>query len=54
MTRRQISALALTTALLPVSFVGLLLANSLHPGDVALNLDPFEIDLQLRERNDDL
>ena len=52
MTRRQISALALTTALLPVSFVGLLLAHSLHPRDVAVDLDPFEIDLQLRERND--
>ena len=54
MTRRQIRALALTTALLPVSFVGLLFASSLHPGDVALDLDPFEIDLQLHERNDEI
>lgn len=52
MTRSQIRALALTTALLPLSVVGLLLTNALRERDLALDLDPFEIDLQLTERND--
>ncbi|WP_412068065.1 hypothetical protein [Rubrivirga sp. IMCC43871] len=52
MTPRKLAATALTLATLPLT-LGALLLRGRYAQQVALDLDPFEIDLQLHDRNDD-
>lgn len=53
MTRSTIASAALTLAAVPFAVGALLLHGTLRQRDLWLDLDPFEVDLQLRERNDD-
>ena len=53
MSPRSITATALTLASLPVAVGALLWNSALRRQALWLDLDPFEIDLELRERNDD-
>ncbi len=52
MTARQFAATALTLATLPLT-LGALLLRGRYVRQVALDFDPFEIDLQLHDRNDE-
>ena len=52
MTARQFAATALTLATLPLT-LGALLLRGRYVQQVALDFDPFEIDLQLHDRNDE-
>ena len=51
MNAPRIAGLLSTAVLLPFGLASLWRATHLH--DLALDFDPFEIDLQLRDRNDD-
>ena len=53
MTRNALTASAVAALLFPVSLGALLWRGALHMSDVAVDVDPFEIDLQLTDRNDD-
>lgn len=50
---RSLTLAALTLAALPVAAGALLWNGVLRSRSLWLNLDPFEIDLDLLERNDD-
>lgn len=52
MTRHAFAAIT-AAVLLPLSAGALLWAGPLRRRDVAVALDPFEIDLQLTSRNDE-
>lgn len=53
MTRPILAASAVAILLVPVSLGALLWRGALRAHDVAFDVDPFEIDLQLHARNDD-
>lgn len=53
MTRNALTASAVAAILFPVSLGALLWRSALHLRDVAIDLDPFEVDLQLHDRNDE-
>ncbi len=53
MTTRSLAATAATLSALPIA-LGALVWHGLRVNrEMWLDIDPFEIDLQLRERNDD-
>lgn len=50
--RQSLAAAAVAGVLLPFSAVAFFWRNGLHAADLAFAVDPFEVDLQLHERND--
>ena len=52
MSPRSLAATALTLTSLPVAVGALLWSGAFRRRDLWLDLDPFEIDLELTERND--
>lgn len=52
MTRRTLAVTALSLAAVPFSLGALLWTRSVRRRDLWLDVDPFEIDLQLHDRND--
>ena len=50
--RQTFAAVAVAFVLLPASAVSFLWRNGLHAADLAFAIDPFEVDLQLHDRND--
>ncbi len=52
MTFRQALAASAVALLLPFSAVAFLWRNGLRAADLAFAVDPFEVDLQLHDRND--
>jgi hypothetical protein len=52
MTRQTLAATALSLAALPVTLGALLWHSAFRRRDLWVDLDPFEIDLQLHDRND--
>lgn len=53
MTLRQtLTASAVAFVLLPFSAAAFVWRNGLHAADTAFSVDPFEVDLQLYDRND--
>ena len=53
MSPRTLTATVLTLASLPVAVGALVWNGTLRRRSLWVDLDPFEIDLELRERNDD-
>ncbi len=50
--RQSLAAAAVAFVLLPVSAAAVLWRNGLHATEFAFAVDPFEVDLQLHDRND--
>lgn len=50
--RQSLAAAAVAFVLLPVSAAAFILRNGLHATELAFAVDPFEVDLQLHDRND--
>ncbi len=50
--RQSFAAAAVALVLLPTSAIAFLWRNGLHAADLAFAVDPFEVDLQLNDRND--
>ena len=50
--RQSLAAAAVAGVLLPFSAAAFLWRNGLHATDLAFAVDPFEVDLQLHDRND--
>lgn len=53
MNRHPLVATALTLSALPFLLRTVLRRDTLHPQALWLDLDPFDVDLQLYSRNDD-
>lgn len=53
MTTRTLTAAAVTVSALPLALGALMWHGLRLRRDLSLAIDPFEIDLQLHERNDD-
>ena len=53
LSRRSLVATVLTAASIPVAVGSLLWHAALRRRDLMVDFDPFEIDLQLHERNDE-
>lgn len=51
--RQSLTAAAVAGVLLPFSAIAFILRNGLRAADLAFTVDPFEVDLQLHDRNDD-
>ncbi len=50
--RQSLAAASVALVLLPASAITFLWRNGLRAADLAFAVDPFEVDLQLHDRND--
>lgn len=50
--RQSLAASAIALILLPASAAAFIWRNGLRAADLAFAVDPFEVDLQLHDRND--